>query len=280
MPTVTVFYAEGNKRSKVLGEAAFSGLRRTGANVVIRRSDQFKEVRSDYAVFYGLSNGLDKIFKAYREQAVAVYIDLGYWHRRIRSRYDGHHKIIINSRHPTDYFQNRTHNDSRFKKLNVPIAPWQKGCNKILVASMSQKAAIAEGIAPFSWEREIIEKIKRYTDMEIIYRPKPNCCRARPIKGTIFDKKRALEDVLKECHAVVTRQSNVAVDALLHGVPVFCEKGVASVMSSGDLSNIMSPLRPKNRLGWASDIAWCQFTTSEIATGLPFFHLKEEGLLP
>lgn len=281
MATVSVFYARGNRRSKVLAEASYTGIMKIGDRPILRDSKTYTGVESDYAVFYGLSCGLAKIFADYKEQATAIYIDLGYWHRRIRTRYDGYHKVVVNSRHPTAYFQNCHHKTRRFRELGLIIRPWQKPNNgKILIASMSEKAAIAEGLAPFAWERQALSTVLERTNKQVVYRPKPNCPRARPLPGSHFDKKTSLDTVLKACHAVVTRQSNTAVDALLRGVPVFCEHGVASVMGYNDLAMIESPRYPEDRQRWAEDIAWCQFTTAEIATGLPFSHLKNEGLIP
>jgi hypothetical protein len=72
----------------------------------------------------------------------------------------------------------------------------------------------------------------------------------------------------------------VAVDALMAGVPVFCVDGVASAICPSDLSAIESPYMPDDRQAWAEDVAWCQFTLSEITRGIPFRHFKEEGLIP
>ena len=281
MATVSVFYAKGNKRSEVITEAAYQGLLKIGDKPVLLDSKSYTGVNSDYAVFYGLASGLSKIFEDYKREATAVYIDLGYWQRSIKTRYDGYHKLVVNSRHPTTYFQRQAHCLQRFRDLNLKIKPWQKAeGGGILLASMSQKAAIAEGLLPFAWEQQALRSLLKHTDRVVTYRPKPNCPRARPIKGALFDKRMALPLALQHCHAVVTRQSNTAVDALLSGVPVFCELGVASVMGHSDLTQIESPRYPDNREQWAADIAWCQFTTAEIKAGLPFKHLKNEWLIP
>lgn len=280
MAAVTVYYAPDNKRSKTLGEASYKGLKRIGEKVNIQTSTSYNGVNSEYAVFYGLSSGLHKIFNDYKRHGTAIYIDLGYWHRRIRTRYDGYHKIIVNSRHPTDYFQRLTHDSKRFKELHIKIVPWRKKDGPILLAGMSAKAAIAEDLPPFAWEKEALRRLLKLTDRPVIYRPKPNCIQSRPLPGAGYNKKGDLQIALQNCHAVVTRHSNTAVDAVLAGVPVFCMKGAASVMGHQDLSLIETPFYPDNRKQWASDLAWCQFTTAEIASGLPWRHLKDEGLIP
>lgn len=280
MATVSVYYAPGNRRSRLIAEAAYAGLRRAGYRAVMRESTKYDGIVSDFAVFYGLAAGLHKVFNDYKTHATAVYIDLGYWHRRIRDRYDGYHKISVNSRHPTAYFQNKKHEMGRFKRLNLEIKPWVKEGRDILIAGMSAKAAAAEGLIPFHWEQNAYKAIRGTTRRPVIYRPKPNCTRARPLHGAGFDKKTPLNAVLSNCHAIATHHSNVAVDALLRGVPAFCEEGVALPMSLTDLSLIEDPYYPDNRAQWAADIAWTQFTPAEMAIGLPWRHLREEGLIP
>lgn len=282
MATVDIFFARGNMRSRTIADAAFVGLRNIGDTPRMYDSREYRGVRADYAVFYGLSCGLDTIFKEYRENATAIYVDLGYWRRRISGRYDGYHKMTINSRHPTEYFQNRKHDPLRFKALGVPLQAWKPRPKhgKILLAGMSEKASHAERIAHQSWERKALEAIRQHSRIPVIYRPKPSCKRSQPIQGAGFDKVSPLAGVFKNCHAVVTRQSNTAIDGLLAGVPVFCEYGAASVLGLSDLSLIETPSYPDGRQQWAEDIAWCQFTPGEIATGLPFKHFKDEGLIP
>ncbi len=280
MSNVSVYYAPGNKRSKTLAEAAYKGLRRIGETAVLRDSTKYTGVVSSYAVFYGLSMGLNRIFEDYKKYATAVYIDLGYWHRRLGGRFNGYHKVIVNSRHPTAYFQNNKHSPERFKALGLKIKPWREKGNRILLAGMSAKAALAEGLIQFQWEKKALESITHVSTKPVTYRPKPNCLQSRPLVGAGYDKRTPLPLALAGCHALVTRQSNTAVDALLEGIPVFCEKGVASVMGESDLSLIDTPYFPEDRQRWAEDIAWCQFTTAEIAEGVPWRHLKDEGLIP
>ncbi len=280
MATVAVYYAKGNKRSTLIAEAAVKGLKRIGDKVVLRTSQQYTGVIADYAVFYGLSCGLKQIMQDYIAKATAVYIDLGYWARRYNGRYDGHHKISVNNRHPTAYFQKIQHSHQRFLGLGVEIKPWRKPGSNILVAGMSHKAAVAEGLAPLVWERDIINELKQYTDKPVRFRPKPNCMRSRPIPGSTWQKHKLLTVGFDDIHAVLARHSNVTVDALIEGLPVYCEEGIASVMGMSDIGQIEQAFYPDDRLQWAADAAWCQFTPEEMSEGLPWRHLKSEGIIP
>lgn len=237
----------------------------------------------DYSVcvFYGYVPMLQKVMADFRALGrPVVYIDLGYWSRKGPN---GYHKIAVNDRHPTDYFQRRRHDGSRAAALGIQVKSWRPyGDGHILLAGMGRKAAvIAEGQELGAFEREAIAEIRKYSDRPIVYRPKPSCAYSGPIEGTIFSSKdQPLVQVLRGCHAVVTHHSNVAVDALVEGIPVFARKGVAAPMSAPDLSHIEDPYYPDDRRQWVNDVAWTQFSVQEMGMGLPWRHLKDEGLVP
>lgn len=278
---VNVYYAPSNSRSKVLAQAMARGIKAiSNDSVSLRPSVSYKGIDSDVAVFYGLAEGLSRVMTDYSSHAKAVYMDLGYWHRRIKGKYDGYHKISVNSRHPTAYFQKLKHSPSRFKQLGLNIAPWRRNDGgHILVAGMSAKAALAEGFEPEVWERNMVRELSLRTERKIIYRPKPNWSSARPIRGSELQRKVELDQALVNCHSVVTHHSNVAVDALLAGIPTFCWHGIASVMSLNMVDHIEKPYYPEGREQFAYDAAYCQWSIDEMAQGLPWKHLKNEGLI-
>lgn len=235
------------------------------------------------AIFYGLAGGLRNVLRDYREAGrKAIYIDLGYWGRRKRTRWDGYHKLVLNDRHPTAYFQRRKHAPDRFAQFGIRIQKWRRempGAH-ILVAGMSAKAAAAEGLAPEQWERETIAALGELTSRPIIYRPKPNWPDSRPIPGSIWGGRNdPLEAQLRNCHAVVAHHSNIAVDALMAGVPCICPGGVASVLSGHDLTQIESPPMPGGRKQWAADLAYTQWSKEEMESGAAFRYLLDEELI-
>lgn len=257
------------------------GIRRAGGSAQLRASTTYRgSPQSDVAVFYGLALGCSRILADYRNSGrAAVYLDLGYWTRRITNRYDGFHKLVVNDRHPTAYLMAREHSPSRFQRHGVPLLPWRKDGRHIILAGMSAKAAMAEQLRPHSWEEQTIRRLRELTDRPIIYRPKPNWKAARPITGAAFDPDSPIEKLLKGCHAVVTHHSNVAVEALVAGVPVFCEKGAASLLSPSGLASIERPLMPENRAQWAHNLAWCQWSVAEMTEGHAYRYLLREGLI-
>lgn len=280
MLSVAVYVLSGHTRSMRCGAAMREGIKRLGDLPFTLIETEHRGAEHDVAVFYGYTRSLQKVMEDYRAAGrPVVYIDLGYWGR---VKNDGHHKVVVNGRHPTDYFQKRKHDDKRAKALGIEVQPWRKQGDHILLAGMGAKASvIAEHMVFESFERAAIAQLRQHTARPIFYRPKPSCRESGEIDGTVFSPPtQPLTDVLRNCHAVVTHHSNVAVEALVAGVPAFCMHGVAAPLSMQDYSQIERPLFPEGREQWVNDVAYTQWTWSEMAAGLPWRHLKDEGLLP
>ncbi len=278
---VEVYHIDGRHRSQHIAHAMAEGIRRVGDRVSITPVSGFTKPKGDVACFYGFDRGLDKIFAAYRKaDKPVVYIDLGYWGRRYMGTRMGYHKISVNDRHPTAYFQDVRHPCDRANRLGLKLEPWKSG-SFILLAGMSARAALVAGFGPEYWERNAVEKLRRYTDRPIVYRPKPNWIGAQPIQGAEFaHNKKDIDVVLRDCHAVVTHHSNVGVEALVAGVPVFSDEGIASKLALNDLSKIEAPNYDGDRQRFIQDAAYCQWNVVEMRVGAPWRHLKSEGLIP
>lgn len=285
MAASVIVYQSSQKRSQIICNAMFDGIHVAGDDDV-RIVDQrrYKGPDADIAVFYGLFENLSQVFRDYVQAGLkAVYIDLGYWSRKQPSFWEGWHKIAVNSRHPTAYFQRERHARDRINAMGIMPKAWRENPDgPILLAGMGDKAAEAEGFHAEEWERSAIERLRKVTNRRIVYRPKPSWKEARPIEGTDYSPSdQPLERVLRRSFAVVTHHSNVAVDALVEGIPAFCEAGVASPLAKADLSKIEDPAFPgiKERRQWLADVAYCQWSVPEMRQGLPWQHLKSEGLV-
>ena len=83
------------------------------------------------------------------------------------------------------------------------------------------------------------------------------------------DKKssRPLKEEIQNAYAVVSHNSAVVVDAVLNGVPVFCDKMNMGVpIGLTDFSKIEQPIKP-DREKWIDSLLANQFTMSEIRNG-------------
>jgi hypothetical protein len=170
----------------------------------------------------------------------------------------------------------------RFDQHGLTLEPMKKRGDYILLAGMSRKAAKSWRYHPEEWERDAIRQIKEVTDRPILYRPKPSWKNAKPIEGTHYSNRQSrLEPVLRGAWAVVTHHSNVAVDGLITGIPCFLQTGVARPLGLDDLTRIEEPFYPEGDVvrQWAYNVAYSQWNVPEMRLGLPWRHMKKEGLL-
>jgi hypothetical protein len=281
LASVVVYQIREHHRSKIICDAMLAGIRAVGDRVVVRDEQTYRQPEGNVAVFYGLEGKLPSIFEAYkREGRRAVYVDLGYWGRREGGRWAGYHKVSVNARHPNAYFQRTAHCHSRIERFGVKANAWRDG-HHILLAGMGDKGAPAEGFAPEQWEREAIRQIRMFSSRPIIYRPKPSWKKAQPIDGVGFSpKEQKVEQVLAGAHCVVTHHSNVAIDGIVEGIGALTWGGLALPMASSEFADVDHPPRRAGREQWMADIAWTQWSVEEMKQGLPWRHLKAEGLIP
>lgn len=269
-------YTAGSRRSEHVARSMAAGAVASGDSAeVVEGFDPV--VRGDVVAAYGWRH--PELFEAYRAAGKDfIYIDLGWWGRKPAwGLLDGFHKACVNGREPGPYFR-RGSDPERFRIHSLEIAPWRREGRHILLAGMSAKSAGTRGFAPQEWELATVEKIRAVIDRPILYRPKPSWADPTPIPGTTFtDSKQPLGQFLASAHAIVTLHSNVAVDALLAGVPVCCEQGVGAELS-GEIRQLKAPPLPHGRHELMADIAWCQFNGDEMRDGTCWRHLKAEAL--
>lgn len=247
-----------------------AGIKKHGHVAIVTRWEN--HIPADVAVGYGWK--FPHVLTAHKR---FVYVDLGWWGRKPkRDELNGYHKVVVNGREPTDYFDRASLPD-RFDRFGLELKPWRKGGDHILLAGMSEKSSGTRGFRPLEWEMNAIDKIKRVTDTPIVYRPKPSWKNAKPIDGTVFSPPtQPLSEVLENCAGVVTLHSNVAVDALIAGVPVLAEQGVASLLSVWSIERLLGEQKQDRRQQLMDDVAYCQWTPTEMASGECWEHLVRE----
>ena len=80
-------------------------------------------------------------------------------------------------------------------------------------------------------------------------------------------------------HALVTFNSNAAVESVINGVPVFVTAPVhvASPVGNRDLTRIDDPFWPDQDLltKWFHHLAYCQYHISEMKTGIAYRMLND-----
>lgn len=182
-----------------------------------------------------------------------IYWDRGYTRRIFatwlpRGDNGGYYRWHINS------FQMRQVRDvpkDRWKDQRTDTMPWAIDGKHIVVAAPSLTYSDFHGT--YEWTNKAVETLRKFTDRKIVIRDK------------LCDI--PLADHLRGAHALVSHQSNAAVESVILGCPVFVDPGsAAALVGHTDLSLIESPIYP-DRKPWLRSLAYCQFNEAELVNG-------------
>lgn len=185
------------------------------------------------------------------------------------------------------------------KKLwNIKHEPWRRSNQNdpILFVLQPKDNWSMDELDPVDWFMRVYEKIRPATDRKFLIRPHPNHM-AQMIKRKnefpadcellegkshfVGDEKKYyrfnFQEVITNCHAVVTHNSTASVDSCVRGIPTFCTSDLALCwpVANKDLNNIETPEYP-DRTQWVNDIGYKQWTTDEIRDGTVFRRFKEK----
>lgn len=165
----------------------------------------------------------------------------------------------------------------RWRALGIKEKPWRKSGEHILIMAQNLEGAGACHLDLKSWWRDTIQKIKTYTDRPIKVRlhPRARVSFPKKIDVEILNKNTTIEDDLKNCWCSIVRTSNSCVDSIINGIPVITpdQMCMSYDISSHSIDEIESPLMP-DRSQWLNNLAYCQWSISEIKRGLPWGRLR------
>lgn len=134
--------------------------------------------------------------------------------------------------------------EDRLRRFGVEPKPWRRSGTRILVLKSSERIA---QFAPQEWLENTLEWIKSQTDRPIIIKEKGDG---------------ELQKFLRDCWAVVAFSTRGAVDAAIHGIPVFSSPMCASwpVHAGNDIE------KPelKDRHEWLCSLAYATWDFEEI----------------
>jgi hypothetical protein len=172
----------------------------------------------------------------------------------------------------------------RANKFNLKCSPWRTDGEHILICSQHDKSEQWKDMPPLNeYLHETIDKIRKYSKRKIIIRTHPRC----PVRLNLTHESQVGMQIPKQvensyddfdfdltnCWAVVSESSNPGITAVLKGIPAFVGKdSLAYDVGNTDFSHIEDPKMP-DRQQWLQDYAYTEWTTEEIAEGLPFSRL-------
>lgn len=248
-PPVTL--VTGHAFSNIVGQAFARGC---GGEVRIVQ----EAPRNGLVAFYGLLRGTgDVVRQRWRQEQSFLYLDHGY----IRlGHFHGHYRVCRNDLH--SYLGEEPDHG---RLLSLGWLPEERhrslAYSPVLVAAPSPHIARFFGFEVEAWLAQVHREIRAVSE--------------RPIIVSSKDDHPALP-LLEKSYAVVTLQSNIAIEAIRRAIPVFIARGnlpsrwwhPAQVWNT-DLSRIEEPYMPtvEERRHWAAQLAACQFTLQEMHSG-------------
>ena len=107
------------------------------------------------------------------------------------------------------------------------IKNFEKKGKSILIINQLEGDYAIYPLNPYDWSLDVINKIRKFTDLKIIFRDHPlqkispeNLNKFKKIQNLEFSKNKYLENDLKETFVTVTFSSGAAVESLLNNTPV------------------------------------------------------------
>jgi hypothetical protein len=168
-------------------------------------------------------------------------------------------------------FKNAKSPPERWAKLGVQMRPYSTG-NKIILCGQVPWDASVDGTNHEVWLRTTARRLRELTPKPIVFRPHP-LADLPPLPNCEYSHA-PLADDLKDAYAVVTFNSNSAVEAAIYGKAVFAadEGSMVWPIANRELSAINDPGYP-DRKQWAADLAYTQWTIPEFNEGIAWRHL-------
>lgn len=226
-------------------------IRQSGWN--IRVTQEYKGV-SDLLVLYGVGGEVQADARA-RHRASrrkTLMWDIGYFGRR---KLGGYLRCSIDHDHPQDLLDNTPADPSRWGVHDIGLRDDFRLNGHILLVGLGPKSKAQLGDKVVNWEsRKLTELRLRFPKHPIIFRPKPR----RPFSQLDIktNSTNPIEDLLRKCYLVVCRHSNVAVDAVIAGIPIECEDGAAVWLKDKDYTEEM-------RKSFLWRLSWWQWKAEE-----------------
>ncbi len=218
----------GERMLKALAESAES------ANVSVSIVSQYSG-ETDWLMLYG-AGGADRHgpFMAHAASGRrAICWDLGYWDRQHMMR------VSIDAMHPQEWIWRKPLASERFDSCGIRLRSTSDENGPIVFAGMGRKSKALYG----AWDEIAIGRLRRrFKGRQIVVRSKPS-------KSSDPDVQ-CIESIIDGASLVVTRHSNVAIDAIIAGITFECEDG-AAMAYRGD------------RVAFLRQLAWFQWRAEE-----------------
>lgn len=180
-------------------------------------------------------------------------------------------------------YLNETSASDRLQSLNLTLKPYtERKRNFVLLIGQAYHGISSWDIDIRKWCKDTALKIKRYTNLPIVYRPHPKTVINERFwiqeKDFLRDNHNLFEWSqfvnIEDAYCVVSYSSNATVDSLMLGVPVIAcsQRNVVYPIVSNVLADLAHPDGPPFPsdaiLGqFLADLAYAQWTPAELRSG-------------
>jgi hypothetical protein len=221
-------------------------------------------------IILGILRGTEKLlWLAKKHKINYYYIDHAYFFRAEKHKpneitNEQSYRICVNSEN-LNFNVNKLMNEDDILRIQnnksiiiKNISQFKGTGNKILICPPSEALIryykIEEGVQ--GWLDKTINIIKQQTDRQIVVRYKDT---NTPI----------LKD-FEDAYCVVTFQSTIAIEAILNGIPSFCDISSSAAPVSNTTLDILNPFMPNRNeiISWIDSLLANQFTMKEISNGV------------
>ena len=276
---IAIYLSLNKSREVEIGRALQAGFVKHGDEVEIRPTAGYSgpQPGTQLAVMVGVKGQSKKIFEDHRMSARhTLLVDKSYFGR------GEYYRLSLDGFQP--YYAHLTPRDpARFEGLRLDLKPMRAEGRHVIYAGSSQKYCDWHDLGDVNnFARDVCHQVNKTTRgrRELYYRPKPSWAAGhmedvQQIQHTIFSGPgETLASRLPSCQALVTHGSNAAIEAIIAGIPVVLvsREGACAAWTLAEkaLENIERPFFPSDerRRQVFADLAWCQFTLAEIASGV------------
>ena len=236
------------------------------------RSDEMEGFSS--VVISGLRGKGAEIRDAYTHNKIpCVVVDYGYLNRvsGIKDFESRHWQVGLNRLGWIPPFECKA---DRFNALGIDIKPHKRG--EIVYVCAQHIDDPSHGLSEAgikSWAASMLNVLRLHTDKPIYWRPHPDS----PIEVEGYDGISTGFMDWDDAHCVVCINSNIGLDALINGVPVFCDASAPyNALANLNIAGIDAPSMPSEAdlRQYLHRVAYAQWTLDEMREGKTINFLK------
>lgn len=278
--------SDGKDRENGIASALAKGAKDFGDNVQTVPNSQFKQPDPsvDVACCFGVKGSSRAILEGYLALGKRVLMFDKALIRTGSTSPSDHFRVGLDESTPAKYQMRLLRTWERWERLRIDLHPLRpvELRGHIVFAGSSQKYCDFNDLGDANeYARAVLAGCHtRAPKRPLVYRPKPSFNDFIEIPGALLSRPpETMLDVLASAHVVITHGSSAAIDAVINGVPaVALSRCAASPVTASRVEDVKLAPFPSDeaRFHWACNLAWCQWTLAEFASGEAWEFLRGE----